>query len=287
MAVEALEGRIAVVTGGASGLGLAFARRFLTAGMSVAIADIEPAALAEAAAGLGGAPAGVLAVHCDVSDPESMAALGDEVVGALGQPHLVCLNAGVGAGSQIAQASLADWQWVLGVNLWGVVHGLTTFLPGMLAADEGHVVITSSVAGHTSYPGLGPYNASKHAVAAIAETLHHELAAEGSAVGVTCLCPGIVATNILTSSRNRPEALTDHPAEPASAEEEARRAALVEWMAATGHSPDAVAELVHDAVLDGTFWLFTDDDYGEPIARRHAEIAARWNPVVEASLFDR
>jgi NAD(P)-dependent dehydrogenase (short-subunit alcohol dehydrogenase family) len=184
----------------------------------------------------------------------------------------------------MVERTLADWQWVLGVNLWGVIHGLDVYLGGLLEQDDGHVVITASVAGHTSFPEIGPYNASKHAVSTIAETLHNELAAAGSKVGVTSLCPGFVATGIFDSDRNRPEHLVDALAEPPSEEDLARRKMVQEWMAQNARDPAEVADMVHDAVRDQTFWVFTDPDHIEPIERRHEEIRSRRNPSQEQGI---
>jgi len=281
-----LKGSVALVTGGASGMGRAFADRFAAEGMNIVVADVEQVALDRAVDELRSDGADAVGIHCDVSDHESVMKLRDQASDHFGQPQLLCLNAGVAGGGAINEVTMMDWKWVLGVNLWGVIHGLDVFLPHLIDSDRGHVVITASVAGHTSYPNLAPYSASKHAVTTIAETLHHELRSLGSSVGVTCLCPGIVATNILTSSRNRPEAVTDILVEPPSDDEVAQREALIQWMAATGKSPAEVADLVLTAVRDQTFWLFTDDDYSDAIAERHRSIRERSNPLLDEPIFD-
>ena len=284
--MQELNGRVAVITGGASGMGRAFADRFAAAGMRLAIGDIEQGALDRAVAELTGAGADVIGVRCDVADHDSFTAFGDEVAAAFGQVHVVCLNAGVAGSGTIADSSLANWKWVLGVNLWGIVHGLDVFLPGLLANDEGHVVVTASVAGHTSYANIGAYNASKHAAVTIAETLHNELRAGGSAVAVTCLCPGLVSTNILTSERNRPEEFSEVLAEAPADDDLAQHEAMVEWFAANAKPASEVADLVHDAVIDQTFWLFTDDEFADAIGQRHDEIRTRRNPVLERGIID-
>ena len=274
-----LDGKLAVITGGASGMGLAFAHRFATAGMKVVLGDIEVPALDAAVTGLRDVGADVLGVRCDVSDAASVHALASATDETFGAAHVICLNAGVAGSGDLHEQSLADWEWILGVNLMGVVHGLDAFLPGLIERDEGHVVVTSSVAGHTAYPGLGIYSATKHAAAVIAETLYNELASSGSRVGATALCPGFVDTGIFHSGRNRPEHLIDTLAEPEADEDRAAREAFLEMIASEALKPDAVADLVHDAILDGTFWVFTDDRHVENIINRHAEIAGRRNPT--------
>ena len=279
-----LNDKVAVITGGASGMGLAFAHRFAAAGMKVAIGDIEEPALEAAVAELVASGAEVFGSRCDVTDIDSFRRFADDAEEAFGPAHVVCLNAGVAGGGEMVDLTLSDWNWVLGVNLWGVVHGLDIYLKGLVARNEGHVVVTASVAGHTSFPGIGPYNASKHAVSAIAETLHNELVVAGSDVGVTSLCPGFVATGIFDSGRNRPEHLLDALAELPSEEQLERRQMIQEWMAQNAKDPTEVADLIHDAVLEQTFWVFTDPDHIESIERRHEEIRGRRNPSQEQSI---
>ncbi len=277
--MKELDGRVAVITGGASGMGLAFAHRSAAAGMKVAIADIEEPALDAAVDGLREVGADVLGVRCDVADAHSVHALAAAVDDAFGAAHVVCLNAGVALSGPLHEQSLADWQWILGVNLMGIVHGLDAFLPGLVERDEGHVVVTASVAGHTAYPNLGPYSATKHAAVAIAECLHNEQAAAGSQVGVTALCPGFVATGIFDSARNRPEVLADALAEAPSDEEVAAREAFLEMITTEALRPEQVADMVHDAVVSNTFWVFTDARHVDNIGNRHEEIRTRTNPT--------
>jgi len=265
-------------------MGLAFAHRFAAAGMKVAIGDIEEPALEAAVAELVASGAEVFGSRCDVTDIDSFRRFAADAEEAFGPAHVVCLNAGVAGGGEMVDLTLSDWNWVLGVNLWGVVHGLDIYLKGLVARNEGHVVVTASVAGHTSFPGIGPYNASKHAVSAIAETLHNELVVAGSDVGVTSLCPGFVATGIFDSGRNRPEHLLDALAELPSEEQLERRQMIQEWMAQNAKDPTEVADLIHDAVLEQTFWVFTDPDHIESIERRHEEIRGRRNPSQEQSI---
>ncbi len=258
--MEELAGRVAVVTGGASGIGRAMAVRFRDAGMHVVIADVEEAPLAATAAELG-----VVGVRTDVAESASVQALADQVGERFGTAHVLCNNAGVGGGGVISSLTLNDWKWVLDVNLWGVVHGLQSFLPLLLANDDGgHVVNTASMAGLTAWPGIGPYNASKYAVVAISETLALELA--GSRVGVSVLCPGVVNTNIFQSQRNRPEALRNPQRNPGA------RAANAQVTSMSGIDPSVVADQVHDAVVEGRFWILTHPELVEHVEHRTRSI---------------
>ena len=285
--MENLKGRTAVVTGGASGMGRAFCERFAQAGMKIVMADIEQAALDQAAAALQANGAEVLALRCDVSKPEDHQAVLDAALQRFGAVNVVCLNAGVGGGNGRSWTlSLEDWRWTLDVNLWGVIHGIRTFVPHLLTHGDGHVVTTASIAGHTSSPFGAPYNVSKHAVVTVSETLYHELRKESSTVGVTCLCPGFVATNILDSNRNRPGG-PPIPASTAEKGEERPREAggsrfieIARRMIDNGKPPAEVADLVHDAILSNQFWLFTDEVWDIPIERRHGEILERRAPTL-------
>ena len=291
--MQTLEGRTAVVTGGASGMGRAFADRFARAGMNVVVADIEDGPRDAAVADIRATGAGAIGVRCDVAQPADHEAVLAAAIDAFGAVNVVCLNAGVGgANGPSWQLSVDDWSWTLGVNLWGVIHGVRTFVPHLLTHGDGHVVTTASIAGHTSSPYGAPYNVSKHGVATLSETLFHELRRTGAGIGVTCLCPGFVATNILASDRNRPGGRAPRPARPAadatgseatgSDAGTSRFIDVVKRMIDNGKPPHEVADLVHDAVLTDQFWLFTDEVWDEPIARRHAEIAQRLAPTTPA-----
>jgi NAD(P)-dependent dehydrogenase (short-subunit alcohol dehydrogenase family) len=285
--MQDFEGRTAVITGSASGMGLAFAEGFGRLGMNVVMADIEEAALKTAAARVEALGATVLPVVTDVGDATSMDQLGEAAREAFGAVHLVCLNAGVSAPTvPMDELSANDWKWTLDVNLFGVAHGIRVFLPGLKAQDEGSVVITASVAGLTSHPWLAPYNASKHAAVAIAETLHAELANVGSKVTVHCLCPGMVATNIGSSERNRPKELQDEVANVSNPEAMGDLAEHVEEFVKIAQTPDAVAERVLEAVVEGRFWIETDAYYRETIVARHRSIENRTAPPVAQSVMD-
>jgi NAD(P)-dependent dehydrogenase (short-subunit alcohol dehydrogenase family) len=250
-----LDGRVAVVTGGASGIGLALARRFATRGMRIVIGDVEEPALKAAVDELTDGGADVIGVPTDVTDPEQVEELARAAEKRFGAIHVACNNAGVGAGGLSWEAPLETWQWVIGVNLWGVIHGVRSFVPRIIEQDAGHVVNTASVAGLVAAPFMGPYNASKHAVVAISETLHHELALMAPHVKVSVLCPAWVNTRIGESERNRP----GHLAVERSAEESVMQSALAGFLA-NGLDPAAVAERVHDAIVADRFWVLTHDN---------------------------
>lgn len=272
-----LEGKVAVVTGAASGIGRATAQAFAEAGMKVVLADIEEAPLVEAARALAAAGAEVVAVPTDVSDAGSVAALRDRALEAFGAVHVVHNNAGVGAGGPLWEVTEADWQWVLGVNLMGVVHGIRAFVPLFIAAGEGHVVNTASVAGLVSSPMLGPYNASKHAVVTISETLHADLQLAGATgVGVSVVCPGFVRTRIAEAARNRPAHLGPAGGPPA----DGPAAAMVAQMVAAGIDPAEVAAAVVGAVRENRFWVLTHPAMDPYIAARTERILAREAPAI-------
>jgi len=267
--MDQLHGKVAVVTGGASGIGLATARALASEGMKVVLADIEEKALDAAVAGLADAGHEALAVVCDVSNGASMEALAARAVEDFGAVHLVHLNAGVAAGGPAWTLSEKDWAWVLGVNLWGVIHGVRSFVPRMLEqAEPAHVVITASMAGLTSSAFMAPYNVSKHGAVTLAETLKRDLAMLNAPVSVSVLCPGWVNTGIGDSGRNRPDDLrnADAPNILESGEASPLKAVLE-----AGLDPADVAAMVVDAVKGDRFYILTHDD---------------WQPMVEARMKD-
>ncbi len=282
--MQNLDGKTAVITGAASGIGRAMANRFATAGMKVVLADVEEPVLDEAVAQLQAGGADAIGVVTDVSDLSSVEALLAAATGAFGNVNILCNNAGVGGGT-LGSASrgaldLPDWKWVLEVNLWGVIHGHHVFLPHLLEHGDGHIVNTASMAGHL--PGHGAYTASKWAVTGITEGLFHQLRGSGSTVGVSCLCPGWVNTQIAESTRNRPEwaaphPLTEEPDDDLAAEAEARFAFIRDQLAA-GMAPEDVANLVHDAVVENSFWVFTDPTIVAALKERFDAILERRNP---------
>lgn len=273
-----LAGKVAVVTGAASGIGRAMATRFATDGMRVVLSDIEEPALTDAADELRSAGADVLAVVTDTSLRASVDELADRTLDHFGAVHLVCNNAGVGSrGLRLVDVPEQDFAWVLGVNLWGVMHGIWAFVPHLVRQGEGHVVNTASISGLSHRPRMGPYNASKAAVVALSETLRFEL--EGTGVGVTIVCPGWVRTNISQAVRNLPEhfhyELTPEQAAD-MAEYKSHRADVVRSGAI---EPDQLAVQVRDAVLDDCCYVFTDDESIADAGARFDRIVSGRNPV--------
>ncbi|MGC1567428.1 MAG: SDR family NAD(P)-dependent oxidoreductase [Trebonia sp.] len=269
-------GKVAVVTGAASGIGLGLSERLAAEGMHVVMADVEESALAKAASALAGNGASVLPVLTDVADPAAVDALRDSAVAAFGAVHVVCNNAGVGGPhGALWECPPGEWDWVLGVNLGGVINGVRTFMPLLLEQDAGHMVNTSSIFG--VFAGtLGPYGVSKHAVAALTETLHFNLKAQGvSHVGVSVLCPGAVRTNFGTSARNRPS-WAGPPVVRGEAEQES--AERFDRLSATGASPAEVAAIVVDGIRARRFYLLTSENRNEAVTRRGEEIVAGGPP---------
>jgi NAD(P)-dependent dehydrogenase (short-subunit alcohol dehydrogenase family) len=278
--IHDLNGKTAVVTGAASGIGFALASRFVAEGARVALADVEAGALDDAAAKLRADGGEVLPVVTDVSQADSVLALAARVADEYGPVHVLCNNAGVGAGGLIAELRLEDWQWVLGVNMWGVIHGLHAFLPKMLAHGEaGHIVNTASLAGHVSAPFMAPYGASKFAVVAISESLFHELAMTNAQIGVSVLCPGWVNTNIHASERNRPDSLRARSAPFGDGDP---RADMLKQVLTNGMPPSEVASLVLDAATTGRFYVLTHPEMTPAVAARMQAIVAGDNPRLSA-----
>ena len=275
--VDSFEGRTAVVTGAASGIGRALAQRAATEGMALVLADIEEAPLVALGEELAAAGTDVVTHVTDVSDGDQVDELGRVALEAFGAVHLVCNNAGVGGGGQIETLTTADWQWVLGVNLWGVIHGMRVFLPHLTAQDDGHVVNTASIAGMLYAPFMGPYNASKAAVVAITETAFHELRLQGSSVGVSVLCPSWVRTRIHESARNRPDELRNQPAAD-EAPTDSAVAELIGGFIAGGLAPEDVADQVFDAVRGRRLWVLTHPDSAEGVRTRTDAIVAGVDP---------
>jgi NAD(P)-dependent dehydrogenase (short-subunit alcohol dehydrogenase family) len=267
-------GQVAVVTGGGSGIGRALVQRFADAGMHLVVADVDEEALAGVASDLQDGGTEVL-THCaDVSDRSQVEALAEATLERFGGVHVVCNNAGVVTKSDPWFGPISTWEWVMGVNFWGMLHGVRAFLPHLIAGGGGHIVNTASIAG--LLPGLGgAYDASKHAVVAMSEDLYLDMASVGLPVGVSVLCPGWVATQILEADRNWPDALGDRP-DPGL-----QFALLGDHLAravAEGLTPAAVADAVFSAVSEDRFWVLPQQDFLDLAIDRWGLIAERANP---------
>jgi len=254
-------GRVAVVTGAASGIGFGLAERFASEGMKLVLADIEEEALRRAERLLRQSGAEVVTIVTDVSQPEQVDRLASAAVNAFGAVHVVCNNAGVATSNvtPIWEQGRADWDWVLGVNLWGVINGIRAFVPILLEQDEGHVVNTASILG--LLPGtMGIYSVTKHAVVALSEALQMQLAARGARVGVSVLCPGVVQTRLMDSERNRPDR---YPVQtPFNVDVTARqRWELLREQVETGTPPSDVASVVVEAIRSARFYVLTHPEF--------------------------
>jgi NAD(P)-dependent dehydrogenase (short-subunit alcohol dehydrogenase family) len=268
--------KVAVITGAASGIGRAIADRCLQEGMKVVLADVELEALMKTEASMKASGATVLAVPTDVSRARDVEALAQKTIEVFGAVHLLCNNAGVGTEAPIWESTMADWEWVMGVNLWGVIHGVRIFVPLMLAQDtECHIVNTASMAGLISGPGLGVYKVTKHGVVTLSETLHHELAERQAKIKVSVLCPGIVSTRIMESARNRPPQLASVPFGPSSGP----RWEALRRLIPTGMPPEQVADAVFKAVREGQFYILTHPESNEAVRSRMEDILEQRNPT--------
>jgi NAD(P)-dependent dehydrogenase (short-subunit alcohol dehydrogenase family) len=273
--MDLTRGRVAVVTGAASGIGLALAERFSRSGLNVVLADVDETGLDAAVERCIGMGVEAIAVKTDVSDEASVHALASAALSRFGAVHIVCNNAGVASMADPWFGPRSTWDWVLGVNLWGVIHGVRTFLPILAGQEQGHIVNTASIAG--LMPGFGPsYDASKHAVVALTEDLYLNLQAVGLPIGVSVLCPGWVRTRIIDADRNWPAHLGDAPPPGLGTDVVS---AHVRRAIDEGTQPGAVADLVADAVQENRFWVFPNPEFVELAIRRWHMIADRQNPA--------
>lgn len=254
-----LKGKVAVITGGGSGIGAGIARACAKAGMKVAVADIRSEAARHIRDELVAKGANAIAVTTDVSKLASVQALAKKVEKSFGAVHLVCNNAGVWVGALMQEADIKDWRWLINVNLYGVIHGVKVFLPKLIAQGEGHIVNTASMGGLIAGPPEGLYCTTKFAIVGLSEALLLEVADKG--IGVSVLCPGLVKTNLLESEQVRPKALKT-----------GKKYDVTPPDVASGIDPDDVGQRVVDAVIDNEFYIITHNDYREFIKARFDRI---------------
>ena len=276
--MQDLSGKVAVITGGASGIGLAMAEAFAKEGMKLVLADIEAGPLDSAVDSMKAAGAEAIGVVTDVTKVEQIEALADQTYEAFGAVHILCNNAGVAVGGLSWNISHDDWDWVLDVNLNGVIDGVRVFVPRMLEQDtEGHIVNTSSIAGLTSGPGMAPYFVSKHGVVALSECLHQEFQVSGSKLRVSVVCPGWVNTQIVESDRNRPGGvLQEEETDPLfGMVREGLRATMPNAM-----PPSEVADLVLDAVHNNKFYVLPHQTWKHMIETRSQDILEERHPTL-------
>jgi len=277
------DGKVAVITGAAGGFGRAFAQEGASRGMKLVLADVDANALAQTVDALRQSGAQAIGVPADVSDGAQVQALADAALEAFGKVHLLFNNAGVGAGGYLWESSANDWAWVFGVNVMGVAHGVRVFTPLMLAQNEpAHIVNTASVAGLLSPPSMGIYNASKHAVVSLTETLYHDLQNAGGEVGCSLLCPAFVPTGIADAERARPEALrnsTEPTRSQLAADKQLQRAVRSGKLNAGD-----VAKLTFEAVAARRFYIFTHPAILTTVRLRHEDIELQRNPTDPLSL---
>jgi NAD(P)-dependent dehydrogenase (short-subunit alcohol dehydrogenase family) len=273
--MKELKGKVAAVTGAASGLGRAMALAFANEGMHLALADVDGPNLASTENEIRSKGARAVSMQVDVSDEAQVEAFAKKTVSQLGAVHVVCNNAGVSPLGAAWENSVDEWRWILGVNLWGVIHGVRAFAPRLIAQGEGHIVNTASVAGLISPPGTAAYNVTKHAVVALSETLHHDLRGRGSPVGVSVLCPAYVPTGIADSERNRPS----HVQAAEKSDATLAREALLKKAVASGRlSAGDVARAVVAAVKEERFYILTHPRIKGAIEARMQDILAERAP---------
>jgi len=272
--MKELKGKVAVITGAASGIGRALAKCCVREGMKVVLSDIEEESLAQAGQELHAGDGTLLAVRTDVSKESDIEALAQKAVSTFGRVHLLINNAGVGIEGTVWESTVADWEWVMGVNLWSLIYSVRTFVPIMLQQDtECHILNTASIGGLISGPGKGVYMVTKHGVVSLSETLCCDLAERGAKIKVSVLCPGSVNTRIIESARNRPSELWNEPVNV-----ELTRPETIREVEA-GLSPERVAEIAFQGIVNDRFYILTHPDLNPLIRQRMESILQNGNPV--------
>ena len=280
--MEDFSGKTAVITGAASGIGRALALKFAGAGCNLALADVDDAGAKQTCDLAAEHRVQAKSFHCDVSSQDSVDAFADAVFEAFGAVHILCNNAGVLSGGTCWEVDIKDYQWQLGVNTFGPIHGVRSFLSRMIAQDTpGHVVNTASMAGLTANPFAGAYHMSKHAALAFSECLYHELTLTGSKIGVSVLCPELIDTGIAESERSRTDAYKneDGKAPEITASGKMVVGALAEGMNKAGLDPSVMADRVYDAIVDNRFYILSEEEWRDASNLRFEDIRLGRNPT--------
>lgn len=272
--------KVAVITGAASGIGRGLAERCVQEGMKVVLADVEVSTLTQTEEALKARSETVLAVPTDVSKSEDVEALAKKTLHEFGAIHLLFNNAGVEGRGTVWESTPADWEWIVNVNLYGVIHGVRVFVPIMLKQEtECHIVNTASLAALISGPGLGIYRVTKHGVMGLSETLYHELKQKNAQIGVSVLCPSFVRSRLVEAERNRPTALRNPPGERKLSPQEQ---AQIQWFREQnekGMPSEQFADLVFEGMKQNTFYIFSHPESMEGIRRRMEDIIQQRNPT--------
>jgi NAD(P)-dependent dehydrogenase (short-subunit alcohol dehydrogenase family) len=279
--MKEFKGKVAVITGGASGIGRGIAERCVQEEIKVVLADIEEAPLRETEQTLQAKGASVLAVRTDVSKASDIETLARKTLDAFGAVHLLFNNAGVQTRRTIWESTLADWEWVININLWGVIHGVRVFVPIMLQQQtECHIVNTASAVGLISGSGTATYRVTKHGVVSLSETLYLELQQRNAPIGVSVLCPSFVRSRLNEADRNRPAKLQNPPSEKPPTPEEQELERFFQEMNQGGITPEQCADLVFNAIQNNTFYILTHPELKTAIQKRMEDILQGRNPTL-------
>lgn len=283
--MKSLRGKVAVITGAASGIGKAIAERFARAEMKLVLVDIEEGALENSANELRADGADILTRVVDVAEADQMDALRDLVFDHFGTAHVICNNAGVASAGKTWELTTADWEFTMRPNIWGVIHGIRVFGPRLIEQGEGHFVNTASMAGLVAMGNMAPYNVTKFGVVALSETLYWDLKNEGTDVGVSVLCPAFVNTQIWNSERNRPAHLKNAPGDTSSSDSR-KNQSVIKNVVQSGIPAEIVADRVHDAVIQNELYILTHSATIPAIEKRMGHIIKGENPTRDNSSLE-